>query len=153
MEENLIIVIPYDKKYRDDMLFCYLLAKEALGKMPNIREDLFDIQKNYFDNDDMFWLAIDANNRVVGMIGTKTVSAADLWLKRLFIKPNAKRQGIGTQLLGVVERFAKERNIPNLHTRFPDDFVEAAHFYYNNGFIETTRNEGLRHFCKNILAK
>lgn len=46
-----IEIIPFQEKYRDNMFLCYLLAKEALRKKesPRIREDLFDIQKNYFD--------------------------------------------------------------------------------------------------------
>jgi hypothetical protein len=34
-----------------------------------LNEDLLDIQKNYFDKDDKFWIAVDDDDRVVGSIG------------------------------------------------------------------------------------
>ncbi len=52
-------IIPYDAKYRDDMIFMVLEAKDALGRVPRLNEDLLDVQKNYLDTGDMFWLAID----------------------------------------------------------------------------------------------
>ncbi len=36
-------VIPYDEKYRDDMIFMVLEAKDALGRVPGLNEDLLDI--------------------------------------------------------------------------------------------------------------
>lgn len=38
-------IIPYDKKYRDDMIFMVLEAKNALGRIPRLNEDLLDIPK------------------------------------------------------------------------------------------------------------
>ena len=62
-------IIPYDEKYRDDMIFMVLGAKDALGRVPRLNEDLLDVKKNYLDTGDMFWLAIDEHDRVVGCIG------------------------------------------------------------------------------------
>ena len=49
----------YENKYRDDMIFMVLQAKDALGRKPRINEDLLDIKKHYFDRGDMFWIAVD----------------------------------------------------------------------------------------------
>ena len=40
-------IIPYQDKYRDDLIFIILEAKNALGRVPGLNEDLLDIQKNY----------------------------------------------------------------------------------------------------------
>lgn len=141
-------IIVYNEKYRDDVIFCLLYAKNALGKIPRLNEDLLDIKKNYFNNDDMFWIAVDGNNRVVGMVGTKTFTKTDMWLKRLYVKPEMKRQGIGSCLLATVEKYAKEKGIKTIHTRFADDYYEAACFYPAQGFVETKQSEGLRHLIK-----
>ena len=141
-------IIKYSQEYRDDMFFCYLSAKDALGGIPRLRDDMFNIQKYYFDKNDMFWLAISENNRVVGMVGTSTFSKTDIWLKRLFIKPESKRIGIASALLVVVEKYAKSKGILTIHTRFNDDYIEASHFYTSKGFIETERSDGLRHLIK-----
>ena len=62
-------IIPYSEKYRDDMIFMVLEAKDALGRIPKQNEDLLDVKKHYLDIGDMFWLAIDEHDRVTGCIG------------------------------------------------------------------------------------
>lgn len=143
-------IIKYNQEYRDDMLFCYLSAKDALGVMPHLREDLLDIQKYYFDRNDMFWIAINDANRVIGMIGTDTVTEKNMWLKRLFIKPEMKRRGLASALLNVVEEYAKSKGILSIHTRFGDNYIEASQFYLSKGFIECERSDGLKHLIKSI---
>ena len=47
-------IISYDEKYRDDMIFMVLEAKDALGRIPRLNEDLLDVQGSYIDTGDMF---------------------------------------------------------------------------------------------------
>ena len=131
-------ILSFQSEYRDDTIFCLLLAKDAIsaGYPPRLSEDLLDIQKNYFDKGDMFWIALDGNDRVIGMIGTSTVSVSDMWLKRLFIKPTHKRKGLGSALLATAEEYAKSKGIINIHTRFAEWYKEASVFYPAKGFIE-----------------
>ena len=100
----------------------------------------------------MFWIALDDNNRVIGMIGTSTVSESDMWLRRLFIKPAFKRKGLGSALLATAEEYAKQKGIVNIHTRFAEWFNEAAMFYPAKGFVEIGKSDGRRHFIKNICV-
>ena len=65
----------YEDRYRDDMIFMVLQAKDALGRIPSINEDLLDIKKNYFDRGDMFWIAADDNDRVIGCGGYSRIEA------------------------------------------------------------------------------
>ena len=51
-------IITFEEKYRDDLIFMILEAKDALGRVPGLNEDLLDIQKSYMDNGGMFWIAI-----------------------------------------------------------------------------------------------
>ena len=39
-------IIKYEEKYRDDMIFMILEAKNALGRVPGLNEDLLDVRKN-----------------------------------------------------------------------------------------------------------
>ena len=143
-------IIKYSHEYRDDMFYCYLSAKDVLSDALRLRDDLLDIQKYYFDKGDMFWIAVDDHNRVVGMVGTNTTSKNDLWLKRLFIRSDMKRKGIACALLAVVIEYAKSKGIISIHTRFNDNYIEASHFYLTQGFIESERSDGLLHFIKKI---
>ena len=146
----MITIIPFQDEYRDDMLFCLLSAKDAIGRQPSINEDLFDIQGNYFAKGDMFWLAVDGNKRVVGMLGVHVVSSTDLWLKRLYIKPLQKRMGIGSMLLAHAESFAVAKGVKKIHTRFSNDYKEAAMFYPSKGFVVFDKDEGLNHLTKEL---
>ena len=54
-------IIPYEDKYRDDLIFMILEAKDALGRIPGLNEDLLDIQNSYISKGGMFWVAINEN--------------------------------------------------------------------------------------------
>lgn len=81
-------IIKFENKYRDDLIFMILEAKNALGRIPGLNEDLLDIQKNYFDKGDMFWIAVDENDRVIGSVGFNTNDMNGATLHRLFVKYN-----------------------------------------------------------------
>ena len=157
-----VTIVPYKDQYRADMLFCYLSAKDAIsGEAPGqwgqleLKDDLLDIDKYYFGRGDVFYLALDWNGRVVGMIGTHIVSPGEMWLKRLFIKPGFKRKGIGGKLLAEAEQFASAKGITIIHTRFADWYREAAAFYPAKGFIDAEFDKAdkkyLRHMIKNCI--
>lgn len=143
----------FEQKYWDDTIFCILLAKDALNRGPQLEKDLLDIQKFYFDCGDMFWVAIDTKDRVIGTIGTQTCSATDMWLKRVYVKPAWKRQGIGSALLSSAEAYACLKGITNLHVRFADDHDDALRFALAKGFVPRDRVEGLLHFSKILRIK
>ena len=58
----------YEDTYRDDMISMVLQAKAALGRPSSINEDLLDIKANYFQRGDMFWVAVDDDDRVDGYV-------------------------------------------------------------------------------------
>lgn len=99
-------IIKFEEKYRDDLIFMILEAKNALGRIPGLNQDLLDIKAHYFDNGDMFWIAIDDNNRVIGSVGYRTnEDMTSVTLHRLFVKCSFKHQGIGTNLLKTAESY------------------------------------------------
>lgn len=130
-------IIRYNHKYRDDMIFMYLSAKNALGTVPKLKEDLLDIESNYFQKDGYFWLAIDDNDRVIGCIGIKKYDEY-AEIKRLFIMPNLKRQGIGSQLLATLENYANDIGIKTLKIHLGDisHYSESRYFYTSKGYVE-----------------
>lgn len=142
-------IISYKREYRDDAIFCILSGKDALGSIPSINEDLLDIDKYYIQRGDIFNLAIE-NGRVVGTLGTHIISENDLWLKRLYVKPSSKRQGIASALLTTIEDFSIKRGIKHIHTRFPNRYIEAMPFYLSKGFTEAASSDGLHHMIKEL---
>ena len=129
-------IIEYEDKYRDDMIFMVLNAKNALGRIPRLNEDLLDIKTNYTDKKQPFWLAIDEFDRVIGCIGTKIKEDGNLYLSHLYISPNLKRHGVGSKLLEIAEQSAKERNYKEIHVHLGKDYLESHIFYPKKGYKE-----------------
>ncbi len=131
-------IIPYDEKYRDDMIFMVLEAKDALGRIPRLNEDLLDVRKNYLDAGDMFWLAIDEHDRVIGCVGYHSIpGTTEVKLQRLYVKAARKRQGIGTCLLHTVELHLQEQGKTAVHVHLGGkEYFESRCFYPKHGYKE-----------------
>ena len=131
----------YDDCYRDDMIFMVLCAKDALKKIPTINPDLLDIQNNYLNKGDMFWVALGENNRVIGCVGYETINPLEARVHRLYIKPELKRQGIGSALLETVVKYVKEKGYTKISIHTGDEkYWESKLFYKAKGFVETELN-------------
>ena len=131
----------YDDYYRDDMIFMVLSAKDALKKIPSINPDLLDIKSNYIDKGDMFWVALGENSRVIGCIGYETIKPLEARIHRLYVKPELKRQGIGTALLNTLVKYVKEKGYNKLSIHTGDEkYWESKLFYKTHGFEEVEFN-------------
>ena len=130
-------IIQYEDCYRDDMIFMVLEAKNALGRVPRLNEDLLDVQRYYLSQGEMFWLALNEDNRVIGCIGYNKYDQNTAKLHRLYIKWNLKRQGIGTELLKTAEEQMKKAgyrySIVHLGGK---EYFESKQFYPKHGYIE-----------------
>ncbi len=136
-------IIQFEPKYRDDLIFMILEAKNALGRVPGLNEDLLDIQKNYLKKGDMFWIAIDDNDRVIGSVGYNCIhNSDDVVLHRLFVKFNYKHQGIGTALLSTAEEYIKSigKKAIIVHLGNKEHFYESWNFYPKHGYVEYEPN-------------
>lgn len=131
-------IIPYEPQYRDDMIFMVLQAKDALGRVPKLNEDLLDIKANYLDPGDMFWLAIDEKDRVIGCIGYNSLpGTTEVKLHRLYVKADRKRQGIGTALLHTVEMHLRQKGKTAAHVHLGGkEYYESRSFYPKHGYAE-----------------
>ena len=120
------------------MIFMVLEAKDALGRVPRLNEDLLDVQKNYLDNGDMFWLAIDEHDRVIGCVGYNSIpGTSEVKLHRLYIKAAMKRKGIGTDLLDTVEHYLQAQGKTAAHVHLGGkEYFESRSFYPKHGYKE-----------------
>ena len=131
-------VQPFEERYRDDMIFMVLEAKNALGRVPSLNEDLLDVRRNYLSTGDMFWIALDETDRVIGCIGYRTVpDTTQIRLHRLYVKYNRKRQGIGTALLKTAEDHARKCGKTGAIVHLGGkEYFESRHFYPKHGYHE-----------------
>ena len=130
----------YEEKYRDDLIFMVLQAKDALGRKPSINEDLLDIKANYFDRGDMFWIAVNEDDRVIGCIGySRCEDPSEAFLHRLYVKSTLQHKGIGTALLHTAEHEMRKQGITVslVHLGTPkDQWFASYHFYPKHGYRE-----------------
>ncbi len=130
----------FEEAYRDDLIFMVLQAKDAMGRKPSINEDLLDIRANYFDRGDLFWMAVDENDRVIGCIGYSRIPGTDeAFLHRLYVKASEKRKGIGTRLLETAEEHMRSRGITVSHVHLgapAEQWFESYSFYPKHGYRE-----------------
>lgn len=129
-------VIKYDEKYRDDMIFMVLEAKNALGKVPRLNSDLLDVIANYIVPGDMFWLALDDNDRVIGCLGYNKLNYTQVKLHRFYVKASMKRQGIGSALLSECESYLVNFGFKEVVAHIGDLFTESKGFYEKKGYFE-----------------
>ena len=129
-------IIKYEKKYRDDLIFMVLEVKNALGRVPTLNDDLLDLDGFYFNKGDMFWIALDDNDRVIGSVGCNLLPNGEAVLHRLYIKHDLKRQGIGTKLLNAAENFARKngRKVMKVHLGDKVTYFESRSFYPKHGY-------------------
>lgn len=133
-------IMKYEAKYRDDLIFMVLEAKNALGRIPTLNDDLLDLDAYYFHKGDMFWIAVDDNDRVIGSIGCNLLPDNEAVLHRLYIKYTLKRQGLGSMLLEVAENFARDngKTTMNVHLGNKTDYFESRQFYPKHNYKYVT---------------
>lgn len=130
----------YEDKYRDDMIFMVLQAKDALGRTPRINEDLLDIKANYTDRGDLFWIAVSDNDRVIGCGGFSRIEGtSEAYVHRLYVKASEKHKGIGSALLDTIEAGMRSSGIiiARVHLGAPlEQWFESYSFYPKHGYVE-----------------
>ncbi|MGT2808946.1 GNAT family N-acetyltransferase [Streptococcus iniae] len=94
-------IIAYNKAYRDKVIaFILSIQSQEFGLPLTIddQKDLKDITKHYQERGE-FWLAIDEENNVIGTIALIALEHHNAALKKLFVHPNCRRDGLGKALL------------------------------------------------------
>ena len=130
----------YEDKYRDDMIFMILQAKDALGRKPSINDDLLDIKTHYFQRGDKFWIAVDDDDRVIACGGYSRIAGTNkAFIHRLYVKAQEKRKGLVSALLAAIEAGMLSSGIDTALVHLgapPEQWFESYSFYPKHGYIE-----------------
>jgi len=133
----MIKIVPYSEGYKDDVVNLILNIWENEFDFKGLeRPDIYDIP-NYYqgDPDSNFWIAIK-DSKLIGTVGLKKKSNDLAYLKRMVVKKEFRKQGLGVRLLEVAIKFAKEHNIKTVYAGTVKENPNAINFYKNYGFIE-----------------
>lgn len=134
----MIKIIPYSEKYKDDVISLILNIWENEFDFKGLeRPDIYDIAKYYqSESSSNFWIAVK-DNTLIGTVGLKKESNNLAYLKRMVVKKEFRKQGIGIKLLETAIEFAKEHNYKTIFAGTVKENPEAISFYKNHGFIES----------------
>ncbi len=115
------------------------LLEESLRDGEPVPDDFAEALRAAVEIGELEVLAARAEGRVVGVVLLAyrlSVSAAGLFasIEDLYVRPAARRQGIGRALLGSVEKRCASRGVSYVEAQVEDE--EAAAFYSALGYEE-----------------
>lgn len=116
-----------------------LLAPEGMAGVfetyieNSLRQEIDRIEDYYASRNGTFWVATQ-NQALVGMAGIEEVGDKEMELRRMYVDPTLRRQGIARQFLDFVEAYCTENGVKKLHLSTSEIQDAALSFYRNSGY-------------------
>ena len=104
-----------------------------------LREEIDRIPAYYAERDGGFWVAVKGD-KVVGTFGLERASNDAMELRRMYVHPSARRQGIARQMLQWAEDECRRRNVARLELSTAE-IQQAAFALYRNAGYRLVREE------------
>lgn len=109
----------------------YLKEKQEKREVTRSRFDFYLNTRSSF--------VAEERGKVIGYVASQTVSymhGADklLWIEYIVVKPEHRREGIGTTLLQKLTDYAKRNNINRIYTTISPDNKASIRLHQKNGF-------------------
>ncbi len=117
------------------ILESYALEPEADGA----DADLYDLEGAYLKAGGAFWVVEDDRGEIVGTCGLKPMANGSIELRKMYLMPHARGQGLGKKLLKTAIAKAKALGFKRLELETASQLREAIALYESFGFV---RREG-----------
>ena len=98
-----------------------------------LREEIDRILAYYGKRDGGFWVAVK-DDKVVGTFGLERASKEAMELRRMYVDPLARRQGIARQMLQFAENECRRRSVKRLELSTAEIQHAAIALYKNSGY-------------------
>ena len=98
-----------------------------------LREEIDRIPVYYGERDGGFWVAVK-DEKVVGIFGLERASKEAMELRRMYVDPLARRQGIARRMLQFAENECRRRSVKRLELSTAEMQHAAIALYKNAGF-------------------
>lgn len=137
-ELNLVEIEKAELSRADEAYAIVAEYYEAVDVM--VREDAAEFRAKYFGSGAGIWLARDGE-AVAGCIALRPLEeiAGCGEVKRLYVKPAYRGQGIAERLLEALEAYARESGYGAIYLDSKDDLMAALRFYARHGYVECAR--------------
>jgi len=115
------------------------MSSRWLGR-PATADDVAEGMRE-FPSDDLeppegLFLVAHRNGVAMGCAGLRTAGDGVGEVKRVWVSPASRRQGLGRRLMAEIERHARERGLRELRLDTRSDLVEARRLYESLGYRE-----------------
>lgn len=142
-----IQICDFEPRYQDAAAG---LINEGLGDRfgiadPSMNPDLYDIAESYESGE--FLLALD-DARLVGTGALMPQDPNTGQIARMHTARGYRRLGVGTEILGELERRARVRQLTRIILETNMEWEDAINFYLRNGYIESSRGKFVVRFQK-----
>ena len=134
---------PRDRQVAADLIGS-VLAEYGLGWEPEDTDrDVVDVETCYHATGGEFWV-IETCDRVVGTAGYYPVEHGEnaVELRKMYLLPEARGQGLGRYLLEVAEAAIATRGFTEIWIETATVLKEACQLYEQNGFAPPAGNVG-----------
>lgn len=99
----------------------------------SLREEIDRIEDYYGEKGGGFWVA-DIGGKVAGMFGLEPAAADAMELRRMYVDPVMRRQGVARSMLAFAEDECRGRNAARLELSTSELQSEALALYRNAGY-------------------
>jgi GNAT superfamily N-acetyltransferase len=107
----------------------------------SIQDDLANIEDTYFAPGGHFWVATcveeDGREVVVGMVGLEAKPDKAYELRRMSVRAEYRRYGVGRLLVRTLEQWAKDQGLAKVWLSTGGPMVQAQKFYLSIGYTQT----------------
>lgn len=118
-------------------LVAEVLAEFGLefGKGTKTDDDLRGLPASYASNDGAFWIGRAASGELLGTCGVFPVAPSTFELRKMYLRPAARRVGLGSGLLDIAEAWVRERGGTLIVLDTIEAMASACSFYERRGFV------------------
>jgi GNAT superfamily N-acetyltransferase len=99
----------------------------------SLAEEMGRIADYYGERHGGFWVALEGN-RIVGTFGLERTTGDAMELRRMYVDPSLRREGVGRQMLQYAEDECRRRNIARLELSTSELQSEALALYRDAGY-------------------
>lgn len=125
----------FDTAYQKELIdFILQIQREEFGLDISLSDqpDLLQIEQHYPKS---FWLAL-SDGKVVGCIGLVSLTSQNVALKKMFVKAEIRKLGIGKRLVETFLGYCYRNDKQSIYLGTNSQFQTAQHFYKKIGFKE-----------------
>ncbi|RTL71372.1 MAG: N-acetyltransferase [Hyphomicrobiales bacterium] len=100
----------------------------------SLEEEVDRITEYYAERNGRFWVAVD-DRALVGMFGLEPSEEDAMELRRMYVDPQSRKQGIARQMLRFAEDECRRRNRLTMHLSTSELQSAALALYRNSGYV------------------